>query len=265
MASISKAGRSFSNASLLWARLQDAIRLSGLRRGPGFVGFLDERERAEAERLLSRELRLPEGSYGFFGGYEGAERTYLGLFPDGELPPPAEYPLGTIAFHYRKDAALTHRDFLGGILSCGIRRDKLGDILCGSGEHAGLAVVFLEKDLVAFLSGQLDRIGREGVRPDPDYTGELPLTRQYEEMTDTVASPRLDAVVKVMIRASREAAARLIETGQVEQNHIPCLTVSAVVKEGDTLSIRGRGRFLVDRIGPPTKKGRLFLSIRRCL
>lgn len=68
-----------------------------------------------------------------------------------------------------------------------------------------------------------------------------------------------------MIRASREAAARLIESGQVEKNHRPCLSVSETVREGDVLSIRGKGRFLVDRIGPPTKKGRLFLHGRQCL
>lgn len=261
MASISKQ----KNSGMLRARIEDAVRLCGRRCRPCFVGFLDERERAEAERLLQREL-CPSGmSSCFYGGYEEAERTLLGVAPGEEPPAPEDFPLGPLAFYYRREASLTHRDFLGAMMACGIRRDRLGDILCGSGAHAGLTVVFTGRELLPWIGGQLDRIGREGVRLEPDYTGPLPFTRQYEEISDTIASPRMDAVVKVMIRSSRETAARLIETGQVEQNHLPCLSVSAVVREGDILSIRGKGRYLVDRVGPPTKKGRLFISIRRCL
>ncbi len=75
--------------------------------------------------------------------------------------------------------------------------------------------------------------------------------------------PRLDAVLKVMIGSSREEAARRIAAGLVSVNHAPCLSASAAVKEGDRVSVRGEGRFLVDALGPPTRKGRLFITVKK--
>lgn len=79
------------------------------------------------------------------------------------------------------------------------------------------------------------------------------------------ASPRLDAVVKALIGTSREEAARLIAAGLVSLNHLPSLSASAPVREGDCLSVRGKGRYMVDALGPPTRKGRLALSARKCV
>lgn len=260
----STSNRADKEASSLKARIEDAVRLSGIRRRPCYIGFLDDGERAEAETILRGGVYASYG-WRFYGGYEEAERVMLGLSADGKPPEPEMFPLTALLFRYRREASITHRDVLGSLLSCGVRRDKLGDILCGREDMAGRSVVFADVGLAAFLTDQVDRIGGEGVKTERDYTGPLPASRQYREVTDTVPSPRLDAVVHVMVRSSRESAARLIESGQVEKNHRPCLSVSETVREGDVLSIRGKGRFLVDRIGPPTKKGRLFLSGRQCL
>lgn len=64
------------------------------------------------------------------------------------------------------------------------------------------------------------------------YTGALPAGRAYAPIRDTVASPRLDAVVKALIGTSREEAARLIAAGLVSLNHLPSLSASAPVREG---------------------------------
>ncbi len=95
------------------------------------------------------------------------------------------------------------------------------------------------------------------------YIGDVSVTRQFREITDTVASARLDAVLRVALRTSREEAARRIESGMVSVNHMPCLSVSHTVHERDILSVRGGGRFVVDTIGPLTKKSRLCLKIRQ--
>lgn len=89
---------------------------------------------------------------------------------------PAEFPLTALCFHYRKEAALTHRDVLGSLLACGIRRDKVGDILCGREETAGQAVVFVDAELSDFLADQVDRIGGEGVAAETTMPGRCRLT-----------------------------------------------------------------------------------------
>lgn len=242
--------------SLLKARIEDAVRLSDRRGAPCFLGFFDERQRAVAEGVL-RSFR--EVTAFFWGGHEEAERTLLGVFPIGCEPDSSWFPLTPIAFCYRSSASITHRDVLGSLLASGIKRELVGDILCGS----GIAVVFVRDEIVLFLTEQVTRIGGEGVQVQCPYEGELPAAHTFVERRDTVASPRLDAVLRVCLSVSREEASRRIAAGLVLLNHRPCLSVSAEVHEGDVLSVRGTGRFRVLQVGPPTRKGRLFVTIQQ--
>ncbi|MBQ8752851.1 MAG: hypothetical protein IJZ13_07085, partial [Clostridia bacterium] len=192
----------------------------------------------------------------FYGGHSEAEQTMVGVFPDGYPPLDEAFPLSAVAFFYREDVQLTHRDVLGTLLGAGIRREKLGDILCGN----GLAVVMADEELVPFLTQQIDRIGGEGVRVQPGYDGPLPVFHRYRPVEGTVASPRLDAVLKLLIATSRETAADMIRTGLISVNHRVCNEVALTLREQDVLSVRGRGRYRIEKIGPETQKGRLRIS-----
>lgn len=255
MASISN---SQTGDALLRARLEDAVHLSEAHSCPRFVGFLDERQRVLAQNVLKR---LPVSGILFYGGYTEAERTLCGIFPDFIEPGAAFFPLTALAFRYRQEAALNHRDFLGAMLSCGVKREKLGDILCSD----GLTVAFVDEDIAPYLCEQLSKVRGEGVEVSAGYQGELPSGRRYTPLQDTVASPRLDAVVKALAGISREEAARLVEAGFVAVNHLPVLSISSAVREGDCLSIRGKGRYLIDELSSLTKKGRTVLKARKCV
>lgn len=238
---------------VLRSRIEDAIYLSEKRQSPCFLGFLDLRELATARELLPR--MMDSDCFSFYGGYAEAERCILSVFPAFCPAEEYDYPLRTVAFRYRAQKELTHRDVLGTLMSVGIRRDAIGDILCGE----GISVVFLRSDITDYVCEQIDRIGGEGVRVIPDYDGELPFSVNYESLHDTIASPRLDSVVKSLIRCSREKAADLIRLGTVSVNHRPVESVSETVAVDDTISIRGHGRYIIRQIGPETKKGRLLL------
>ncbi len=242
----------------LRARVADACHLCELRSCPRFIGFLDEHRQAVARAVLHEK---GHSAHLFFGGYEGAERVMLGVFPDRTEPDPTWFPMTAIGFSYRSRAALTHRDFLGTLLANGIKREVIGDILCAQGS----TVVFVTDEVAPFVADNVKKVGGEGVTVECPYTGEIAVQREFLDLSDTVASPRLDAVVRAALRVSREEAAHRIEAGLVSLNHMPCLSVSATVREGDTLSVRGGGRFLVDAVGPQTKKGRWVLKLRKCL
>ncbi len=246
---------SISEDSLLKARIKDAAELCERRDIPCFLGFLDERQRAAAEGMLRSHRQI---AHRFFGGHPEAERTLLGLFPPYmEESDDAVFPLTAVGFSFR--GALTHRDFLGAILACEIKREKIGDILCGD----GIAVVFADEKIAPFLAEQLEKVGNVGVTVQLPYDGALPAAHTFRDIRDTVASPRLDALVRVCIGASREEAARRIVAGLVARNHQPCLSASAEVREGDVLSIRGEGRFRVETLGPLTRKGRLNILVKK--
>lgn len=242
--------------ALLRARIEDACHLCDVRSCPRFVGFLDEHRQAVARAVL-----LEKGctDYRFFGGYEGAERTVLGIFPSFLPPEDAAFPIAALAFRYRAVAAISHRDVLGALLGTGIRREKLGDIVCTPGQ----TMVLADEDIAPYLAQTVTKIGAEGVTVTYPYTGEITVTREFREWQDTVPSPRLDAVLRVALRTSREEAARRIAAGAVSLNHLPVVSVCAAVSEGDILSVRGAGRFRVAQLGAPTKKGRLPIRMQQ--
>lgn len=249
---------STSEDKWLSARVADAITLCDRQSCPHFVGFLDEGQRAQVMPLLQREKAV---SFRFFGGFDGAERTVLGVFPPFIEPEDALFPLRVLKFSYRAQAALSHRDFLGTMLSCGIRREAVGDIVCGAGE----TIAVVSEEVAPFLQQQIEKVGGEGVTVTTADGETLTVERRFQSISATVASPRLDNVVKALMGCSREKAAAAIVGGLVSVNHVPCDAVAKTVIEGDILSLRGVGRFRIEALSAHTKKGRLFLSAQKYL
>lgn len=248
-----------SDDSLLRSRIEDTVRLCDKRGVPCFLGFLDLREQAFAQQVL--HVMAMDGVCSFWGGYSDAERAMLSISPTYYTAEESDYPLCAIAFRYRSQKTLTHRDVLGALMNVGIRRDAVGDILCGD----GLSVVFVRNEVCFFICEQVDRIGGEGVTVIPEYDGDLPIYIEYESIRETIASPRTDSVVKALIHCARERAAEMIRFGMVSVNHVPTDSVTKAIVAGDIISIRGYGRYYVDQVGPETKKGRLALHARRRL
>ncbi len=239
---------------LLEAKLRDGLTLS--RKRPCFLGFLDEREAALCGELLKREKGA---HFLFWGGYEEAERRLLGLFPDYLEPDETLFPVAPLTFSFRREDTLSHRDFLGAFMALGVERDVVGDILTGQGR----CVAFIRREMERYFLQNLEKIGRVGVRAASGMEGPLPIAREFLELSGVVASPRLDCLVAFLCRVGREKAAGLIASGMVMRNHREILSVSERVCEGDVLSVRKQGKFIIDRLGPLTGKGRLAVQCRK--
>lgn len=241
---------------LLEARVADAVRLAGTGGRPRFVGFLDEREAARAAKLAGAAA---EGRIQLWGGHEEAERVVFGAFPDFAEPDGAAFPIVALTVSFRRQDHLTHRDFLGALLHAGVERSSLGDILT----EEGRAVIFCRREISDFLCTQVEKIGGVGVKISEGADEPFPAAHSFAAFSSVVASARLDCLVAAAVGTSREKAAEMIRSQFVELNHEPAASLSAEVREGDVLSVRGEGRFVVDRLGPPTKKGRLGVAGRK--
>lgn len=252
MASTSNAHK---DESLLRSRVEDIVRLSDKRHCAAYLGFLDEWEQAHAEQLLNK---LCVQNYRFFGGYDGGERCMLGVFTNDEFDD-SSFPFHAIAFHYRSEKLLTHRDVLGTLMSIGLRRDAIGDILCA----AGLVVVFFRDEICSYVCDQVTKIGGESVSVEDYYCGELPIAHSFADIRDTVASARLDAILSALIHCSRDHSAQLIRSETVSVNHMVVRSISQPLTAGQTVSVRGYGKFIIDEVGPETKKGRLRFAARK--
>ena len=240
--------------ALLLAKLRDGLTLSQKR--PHFLGFLDEAESAFCEEFLSRNR---DAEWMLWGGYEEAERKFLGLFPDYMEAGAELFPLLPLTFRFREEDSLSHRDFLGSFMALGIERSTVGDILVGKGR----CVTFIRREMEDYFLQNLRKIGRTGVQVVSGAEEPLPIFREFIDRSGVIASPRLDCMVAFLCGTSREKAAGLITAGMVMKNHREILSVSEHVKEGDQISVRKHGKFLIDRLGPLTAKGRLSVQCRK--
>ncbi len=237
----------------LSAHIADLQRLSVRSGVPRFSAFLNEREAVVAENSV-------KGRPCFYGGYDGAARVICGFVEDTyaeELAASDCFPIIPLTFTYRQRDKLSHRDFLGAILSLQIKRELVGDILAAE----GYAVVFVHETAAELVSA-LDKIGKVGVSCQKGITMPIP-QQQTKRIETTVSSLRLDCIVSAAVNISRDRSASLIKSGMVNADFSPCLNVSAEVKENTVISVRGSGRFRLSEISGESRKGRLRVVIEK--
>ena len=193
------------------------------------------------------------------GGAEENERKCAFFLPDwmeADSFDPSEYLCALeITARFGEPG---HRDYMGAVLGLGIQREWIGDILV----DGSTAYLFCLPSVKEHLLLSLDKVGRYGVK-----TREIPLSavparsRELKELSFTVKSLRLDAVCAGMFSLSRTGAAEAIAQGLVSLNYSECLKPDAPVKEGDVISLRGRGKGFVLEAGErETRKGRLCVK-----
>ncbi len=182
-----------------------------------------------------------------------------GFFSDYLAPSADSFPLTALTFKYRSGDKLGHRDFLGAFMQLGIERSVIGDILVGDGR----TVAFIRQEMERYFLDNLRKIGRVGVKIAVGYEEPLPSIREYKDISGVVASDRLDCIAALLCRTSREKAARLITSGAVMVDHQEVLSVDRRLEEGDVISVRGHGKFVLDSFGPLTGKGRLTVKCRK--
>lgn len=235
------------NDELFCSRIEDLTSLCYTRQKPVFSQFLSEAKQALAQKVLQS---IYFDNYIFFGGSENCERKMLGVFYNE--PEQSAFPISAIEFKYRVCDKLTHRDFLGTLMSLGIERDTVGDILVENGR----TVAFVKSELKDYIESQIFKIGGAGVKIVPPNLANLPQGRGTEEMSLTVSSLRFDNIVAAVSGFSRDKTAKLILSGETTLNFVVTQNVSCRVKDGDTFTIRGKGKFKLDKVLGETKKGR---------
>lgn len=234
--------------------------------------FLSPREAKHAQMQLHRRGQWHRAR--LWGGYADAERVCLLFFPDYVVDmieeavwhdTPIEtllaladeddpiVPLDVRGSGYRN---LTHRDFLGSLLSLGLERTVLGDIAMNSDG----ATVFCAAHIAPFLLSAVERIGNDVVRIAPATIGpDFDGGRKYQPVRDTIASPRLDCIVAALCNLSREAAQNAVRGGLVEVDYECEERVDVTVTIPAIISVRGVGKFALRSLGEANRRGRFPL------
>lgn len=238
------------DSTLLTARIKDVSERVIKTETPQFLGFLSE----DSAQIAADMLKNSSVKFSFYGGYSDAKRVYLACLPD--WCENFEYPISAITLKYNKAYTLSHRDFLGAVIALGIDRDKIGDILIESGR----AVMFLSREIAPFVKEQLTKVGRVGVAVEDGFCPPLPVISLKKEFTDTVASTRLDCVVASLCSISRNTATELINDKRVILNSFTQQKATVKVSSGDTVSVRGKGKYEIISTDELSKKQRIILK-----
>lgn len=239
---------------ILLRRIEDVCKLCDKYRTPRFSHFLDEREQAEVAS------EFPDGM--LFGGYADAERKIFGKFPDWEDPNGEEFPIKLLIFTRKYERELTHRHFLGTLMSLGLEREKIGDIVIDEDK----AFVFAESDVAEYIKDNVSKIAGVGVKTEiSDCIDGIVPKRRFEEKDTVCASMRLDAVIAAILKISRNEAKTYIASGKARINHVTASDCDTVVGEGDLLSLRGYGRTEISEIGGKTRSDRLHITFKKYL
>ncbi|MBE9127965.1 MULTISPECIES: photosystem II S4 domain protein [unclassified Coleofasciculus] len=205
--------------------------------------------------------RLTEVKLVAWGGYPQAERQRLAIARE-ELPldsSQVEVAALDIAGNFLFDPP-THRDFLGAMVGTGLTREKMGDIIV-LGERGAQAIVVPE--IVEFLETQLTQVRSVPVKTRRIDLSELKIREpKKKEMTTVEASMRLDAIASAGFGTSRSKMAELISAGDVRVNWKEVKQASSLVKSGDLIAIRGKGRLEVGDVAL-TKKDRYRIQLTR--
>ena len=215
-------------------------------------GFLSPAEQYELQTRLGY---IPCGLV-FHGGGDNCERAAAFFLPDymtEDMLDLSEYLCAMKLKAYFGQPG--HRDYMGALLGMGIGREWLGDIQV----EGDTAYVFCMKSVLRHLLS-IEKAGRYTVKASQVALEEVPARKvETESLSFSVMSPRLDAVAAGLFHLSRTEAAKQIAAGNVSLNYAQCLKADCAVKEGDILSLKGKGKGSISGMGGTSRKGRLFV------
>lgn len=240
-----------NETELLKSRLLDLSQRAYERNYCTFSDFLNLEEISVLESIKGLT------SYKIFGGYDSAERCVAGF---GEDINDGNFPIVCIEIaplQQKFADKLTHRDFLGALMNLGINRNTLGDIIVN--ENCGY--LYCLETISEYIVDNLTRIKHTTVKCTVlDAPPEAAL-KEPEPREIIVPSLRADAVISAIYHLSRNDAKALFAQDKVFVNHRIIESASRILDGGDTVSVRGFGKFTMNEVLRSTKKDRLVVRI----
>lgn len=250
---------------LLISKMLDKIELSKSKNKIENTDFLDMYQKHLLEKILKQEK---VENYIISGGTEETERNIIVFYPE-KLKEVVNQnnkkilPITCIRINLPKEmyGKYSHRDYLGGLMKLGIKREKIGDIFVS---HDGADILILDEiskfllnnisSLTRFSKSKIEKISIEYIRKK-----EI----NKEELKIIVSSMRLDCVVSELLKTSRGNAEEIIKEQRVFVNFENVNKLTKQIKENDLITVRGKGRFEITKIEGTTRNDRVKLIVNK--
>ena len=245
-----------ADEKLIISKVIDRINLCIKRHEMTFTDFLNPTETAFVYDLIKG---ITDVNFMIFGGSDECERNMIGFSPEYMEISESDFPIMAIKVkrNIKFSSELSHRDYLGSMLGMGIERDKTGDIFI----FDEYTILFVSESISDYIGTNLTKVGRTSVKTEvlPISNVDMP-KKNIVEKRSTVSSMRLDAIIGSALNMSRGKAQDYIKAMKVNVNWSLVSSTSHIVKEGDMISVRGKGRFKIGEEGRMTKKDRMGVT-----
>lgn len=218
-----------------------------------FTDFLTEEQIADILPIIEGT-----GLYSFLsGGHDGAERKMLALSGDSDEP---EFPIIALKGEWDRFGEIGHRDILGAVMASGIDRKCIGDIIVSANRTF---FVFVIRRMADYIEKNITSIGRCSVKWQRVTDTESLPKSTYKEIKVPVSSLRIDCVIASVLHLSRNQAQSLLEIKKVFINHTAVLKSTAQIRPGDSINVRGFGKFVFVEQDGLSKKGKIYIKIKQ--
>ena len=258
---------------MLYKHFKDLIQTSFQRMIPMYSHFAGFHELAlgfmALEDFYGRNQFYEGVHYQLFGGYADAERKVFCFMNEeqGSSVLEQDFPIQCVHIspvNKKFGEELNHRDYLGTVLGLGLTRNQIGDILVEKDEtfHTSTAYVFCKKDKAELLTG-ITRIRHTTTKAELIEFESMNWKPSFLEISGSVSSFRLDAVLSLALKLSRSQVLSLIQSGNVMLNGRNCTENAKPLEEGNVISVRGYGKYIFDKKGACSKKGRYQVKLKQ--
>ena len=219
-----------------------------------FLGLSEQQAFYEVQRDVAY------AGYGMEGGSPLCERKMIRFGSPEALGYEEAYPIQCLKIQPltpKFAEHLTHRDFLGAIMNLGIERSTVGDIFVEDKE----AVVFCQDSIADYLTENLEQVRRTRVECVVSEVTEQLREPATEQVSLSVSSARIDTVVSKLYNIARSQSLELFRVGRVFVNGRVTENNSYVLKNGDSVTARGFGRFIYTGEQGETRKGKVRIGV----
>ncbi|KZK05522.1 hypothetical protein AB996_1810 [Lactococcus cremoris] len=241
--------RHFIDRCLEWmSRVEDSYSVIS-------TSFLNPRQ-VEILKTLANKRKLQIFSS---GEVVESELVKIILAPNFYMLDKGDFDIALLEISYAfKFIQISHSQVLGTFLGqAGVKRQELGDIIVTNTKIQ----VFVSKHLVESFK-VIEKIGRAEVK-----INEISLTDLVKETDKSinevvlVDSLRVDKMIAVAFKMSRNIATNMLESKKVKINYLEIDKKDFSVGIGDLISVRGFGRIKILGLLNLTKKGKQRVEI----
>lgn len=215
---------------------------------------------SEQQAFYEIERDLDYAGYSMEGGSPLCERKMIRFGMPDILGYEEPYPIQCLKIEPltpKFAQHLTHRDFLGAIMNLGIERSTVGDIFVQDKE----ALLFCQENIASYLTENLLQVRHTHVKCCVTEAAEYLQAPVMEELSFTVASARIDSVISKVYNIARSRSVELFKAGRIYVNGRITENNSYTLRNGDTVTARGFGRFVYTGEHGETRKGRIRIGV----